>query len=78
MIVFLSRFVMRSRAPNAVAFDQELESEQRLIFPRVHVAERPGVGFSIGALALRATETAQAVAVPSKALTICTAVLATH
>ena len=57
-------------AANRITFKQQLQGEHGPILGDVHRVQSPRVRFGVGPLALRATETPQAVAVFSEALTI--------
>jgi hypothetical protein len=61
-----------------VSFDQELNGQECFFHWHGHGAERIRVGFGERLFAVRTTETAQAISVFSKALTINLARLASH
>ena len=65
------------RAANAVAFDEELYSEQHLFFGDIHCSKGEPMGFREGALALRALKAAQAITMLAELLAVDTAVRAT-
>ena len=57
------------RAPQRVAFDQQLESEHGFVLGDVHRIQRSRVRFRVGPLALRAAKSEQSVSVFSNTVT---------